>query len=94
MDDENTTSSPLDGTEARDRDETRRLLYAALAASRTKRYNLAGTLVNALKHHQGSNEDVLDLMDKVVAAVDGQPGSAAWVLDQIQRLTAEMDGDE
>ena len=91
MDDENITNE-LDETTARDRDETRRLLYVALAASRTKRYNLAGTLVNALKHHQGVDDDPIDLMDKVVAAVDGQPGSSAWLLEQIQRLTAELEG--
>ena len=40
----------------KDFDETRRLLYMALLAGHTKRYNLAGTLVNALKHHHAVDD--------------------------------------
>lgn len=61
----------VDAGEARDRDETRRLLYMALVAGRTKKYNLVGTLVNALKHHQQIDEDVDRLFDLVIAAIDG-----------------------
>lgn len=74
----------------RDRDETRRLLYMALYASRTDRYNLVGTLVNALAHH-GSGLDADEAGEHVLTAVNG--GDPTWVREQIARLTAEMDSD-
>jgi hypothetical protein len=69
-----------------DRDETRRLLYMAMYVSRTERYNLVGTLVNALAHH-GSGLDPDEIGEHVVAAVED--GDLAWVRAQIARLTAE-----
>lgn len=71
---------------ARDYDETRRLLYMALVAGRTKKYNLAGTLINALRHHQGIDDT--DLEDRVIAAVEGEDGSGDWLRDQISRLSS------
>jgi hypothetical protein len=74
---------------ATDLDETRRLLYMALLASRTKRYNLAASLVNAIHHHQGDDETPLDeLFDKAVAAVEGEPDGLAWARGQVARINA------
>jgi len=85
---------------ARDYDETRRLLYMALTVGRTKRYNLAGTLINALRHHQGVEDP--DLEERVLALMDGpeagtraaQPSSEdeQWARAQIERLTQAHEG--
>ena len=64
-----------------DVDETRRLLYMAMISKGTKRYNLAGTIVNSLKHHHGYDIAVhpvypsiasRELMEKVRQWVDGE----------------------
>lgn len=74
---------------ATDFDETRRLLYMALLASRTKRYNLAGTLVNAIRHHQDAASETLDdLLTKAVAAVEGEPDGITWAREQLDRINA------
>jgi hypothetical protein len=77
-----------------DFDETRRLLYMALLVPRTKRYNLAGTLVNALKHHHAVDDDLdVDVIaDHVVDVLEGNDdaGSRAWLREQIDRITAEL----
>lgn len=74
---------------ASDRDEIRRLLYMALAEPRTDRYNLVGTLVNALAHH-GSNVSPHDAMEHLIAYIEGgSESSREWLQDQIDRLTAE-----
>ena len=85
------------GGDAADYDETRRLLYMALLAPRTKRYNLAGTLVNALKHHPAVDLDVGTIADHVVQAVNttdaptaGAHESQQWLREQIDRITAEL----
>lgn len=82
--------------DVKDFDETRRLLYMALVASRTKKYNLAGTLVNALKHHHAV-DDLSDgeITDHVVAVLEGSDAdpasdSRAWLQAQIDRITAEL----
>ena len=79
-----------------DFDETRRLLYMALLASRTKRYNLGGTLVNALAHHHAVDDlGVAEITDHVVNVVeggDGEDASRAWLQEQIDRITAELGG--
>lgn len=72
-----------------DGDEIRRLLYMALYVSRTERYNLVGTLVNALAHH-GSGLDPDEVAEHVLAAIEG--GDNAWVRAQIDRLTVD-EGD-
>lgn len=71
-----------------DLDETRRLLYMSLVAARTKRYNLAGTLANAIRHHQGQAIALDELLDHVVEAVEGHDDE--WVREQIQRITDEL----
>ena len=79
--------------DSKDLDETRRLLYMALHAD-VKRYNLAGTLINALRHHHGIDEPGLEY--KVIGLVNGEPddGLARWARDHITRITAELDGAE
>lgn len=75
---------------ARDLDETRRLLYMALVAGRTKRYNLAGTLINALRHHQGVADAALE--EQVISQVENTTdASEPWVRDQIARITSELE---
>lgn len=77
-----------------DFDETRRLLYMALLAPRTRRYNLAGTLVNALKHHHAVDDlDVNEITDHVVNVIEGSDASGAsqaWLQEQVKRITAEL----
>lgn len=74
----------------RDLDETRRLLYMALVVGQTKRYNLAGTLINALRHHQGIDDP--DLEDKILRQVEGTENDSddTWVRTQISRITSEL----
>lgn len=84
---ENTHLEQEDGT-ARDLDETRRLLYMALVAGKTKRYNLAGTLINALRHHQGITDP--DLEEQVVTQVEGVDVDETWARSQINAITAEL----
>jgi hypothetical protein len=67
-----------------DHDETRRLLYMALVVRRTKKYNLAGTLINALRHHQGVTD--ADLEDKVIEYIEGTSEDDTWLRGQIQRI--------
>lgn len=77
-----------------DFDETRRLLYMAALAGRTKRYNLAGTLTNALVHHHAVDGlDAAEVAGHVVNVVDGtgdEEASRAWLRAQIDRITAEL----
>jgi hypothetical protein len=77
----------------KDLDETRRLLLMTLAAPHTKRYNLAGTLLNALLYHQGIDADRQALLNRVVGAVDGT-GDAKWIWDQIDAITAQLSEPE
>lgn len=64
----------------RDLDETRRLLYMVKAASLTNRYNLVGTLTNALSHHEGNvGTDPDEAMANLVDAVSGDPDALEWV---------------
>jgi hypothetical protein len=86
----------LDDTVSRDRDETRRLLYMALVAGRTKRYNLVGTLVNALAHHLPPDEriDPDEAANVLIEAVqeygtyEERQTGLAWVRERIAALTA------
>lgn len=75
----------------RDFDETRRLLYMALLANGTKRYNLAGTLINALAHHHAVDVPVDEITRHVVDAVEtADEASLQWVQAQIDRITYEL----
>ena len=75
-----------------DLDETRRLLYMALMSSRTERYVLAGTLVNALAHHN-LNLDADDTMNRLVDLLKrgASDDAVAWARDIINQLTARME---
>ncbi len=77
-----------------DFDETRRLLYMALLAPRTRQYDLAGTLVNALVHHHAvdglSADEAAEHVINVIEGTDPAGTSLAWVADQIGRITAEL----
>lgn len=81
----------LGESDRKDLDETRRLLYMALLCNRTKKYNLAGTIVNAMRHHQKHEADVSELMDKVVELVNGEFGDTAWAREQIEAITTKLD---
>lgn len=90
-------ANKIGGGDRTDFDETRRLLYMALLAPRTKRYNLAGTLVNALVHHHAVDDlSAEDVADHVVRYVEGKYGDlsvshdAEWLQVQIDRITAEL----
>lgn len=75
--------------DARDLDETRRLLYMAMAASVTEHYELVGTLTNALRHHVGVSEDTATLFDRLVSLVsDGKRDDCVWAALVAVRLTA------
>lgn len=81
----------LDDTRRKDLDETRRLLYMALVVSKTKRYNLVGTLVNAIKHHQGADIDTDELVDRVIAVVeDHDDRDDQWVRERIAQATVDL----
>ena len=81
-----------------DFDETRRLLYMALLVNRTKQYNLAGTLVNALKHHHAVDgldaDTIADHVIRVIKTSEAPSGGAhesqEWLREQIDRITAEL----
>jgi hypothetical protein len=74
-----------------DVDETRRLLYMELVAPKCKRYNLAGTLINTLRHHHGIDSPGLE--DRIINLVNGDgvsedaEGEEAWVRKQIAQLS-------
>ena len=84
---------------ARDLDETRRLLYMALLVGSTKKYNLAGTIVNAIRHHQNADPDPdpTVLEDRVVAYCNRVAGDDVpedtWVRDQIRRCIEALGDD-
>jgi hypothetical protein len=91
-----------DEARTKDLDETRRLLYMALLAPRTKRYNLAGTLANTLIHHvkvlSGESiewEEENTLMDRIVRVVDGEGDEqdVAWLYEEIGQITEQLDGE-
>lgn len=75
---------------SRDLDETRRLLYMALAMPHTEHHETVGTLINALAHHQGAVTPE-DALDQLVAAIEETDEDAiAWVHGQIDRITSEL----
>ena len=73
--------------DSKDLDETRRLLYMGLCAD-IKRYNLAGTLINALRHHYGVNDKFLELIEGDQEHVED---SDIWARGLIEKITAELD---
>ena len=79
---------------ATDFDETRRLLYMAQLAQVTKRYNLAGTLVNALVHHHAVDgldaDEVGQHVVNVLEGTDDDGSSHVWLQAQVDRITQEL----
>jgi len=84
------TSATRDSDE-KDIDEIRRLLYMTLFARKTKRFNLVGTIVNAMRHHQGN--DAPDLEERILAQVEDDDADESWVRDQIRQLTERSAGN-
>lgn len=77
----------------RDLDETRRLLYMMLVVKRTKRYNLVGTLANAILHHQQVDIDRESLLDDLVCYVENDDcgnDHESWLRGQIDRIGTEL----
>lgn len=75
-----------------DLDEVRRLLYMADLRLRTDKYELAGTLVNALVHHQAAGDPAV-ISEHVIAVIEGGTGEEAgrsFLRDQIARITTEL----
>ncbi len=71
----------LTDAERRDLDETRRLLYMVKCMPRTQHYELAGTLINAMRHHQGVSDP--DLEDQVIGALNAGEASS-WLRKAIK----------
>lgn len=76
----------------KDLDETRRLLYMVKAASQTERYNLVGTLVNAMSHHVGNvGTDPDECMANLIDAVAGDPDALEWVVARLGDVTETLE---
>lgn len=79
-------------TRRQDLDETRRVIYIALAGGTTRAPDLVATLVNALAYH-GSRVDpevAATHVANVVNATDPGGESERWLRGQIDRITAEL----
>jgi hypothetical protein len=75
-----------------DLDDTRRLVYMALVASKTSHPELVATIANALAHH-GSGVDAQEAAERVASAIRRggvAPSDQEWLSAQIQRITAEL----
>jgi hypothetical protein len=90
--------SQLDDVTRKDLDETRRLLYGALAAGLTRRWELVGTLANALVHHCRLETDAAVTVDRLVELVEDDDGSSSdrdvrrrEVFAHIAELTARLE---
>lgn len=74
-----------------DFDETRRLLYMAILRQRTEKYELAGTLVNALVHHHSLDLATSEVIDHVLNVIeDADQASIDWMLEQIDRISMQL----
>lgn len=82
--------------ERRDLDETRRLLYIALASPSTRRYNLVGTLANALRHHQSERLDrsIEETLSALIAVCEGDAEACVEAQELIEEITAKLDAPE
>jgi hypothetical protein len=69
-----------------DLDETRRLLYMAKCVPYTEHYELAGTLINALRHHHGNDDPQLE--DKILDALNADDAEqSSWLTEMIESLS-------
>jgi hypothetical protein len=82
-----------DKTIRKDLDETRRLLYGALVARKTKRWELVGTLTNALVHHSGLATDPTVVSDMARELVDGNGSAEDWARDLIAQITERLESE-
>lgn len=85
-------TSSNDSSQGKDPDEVRRLLYMADLRQRTDKYELAGTLVNALVHHHAAGHPA-EVSEHIVAVIEGGAGEEAgrsFLRDQIARITAGL----
>jgi len=78
--------------DSRDLDETRRLAFMLLAGVSDKDRVLAGTLVNALVHHQNA-ATADEAIAKVRALLDNPQDeeARAWMLGHVSRITRELE---
>jgi hypothetical protein len=90
MDDAAGRLSDAVAADRKDADETRRLLYMAIVAPQCKRYNLAGTLINALRHHYSAEDPQLEI--KVIRLVNGEmvEGDEKWARGFIKALSVRL----
>lgn len=89
---EEKASKDLADRKNRDLDETRRLLYGCLMASHTRRWEVIGTVANALLHH-GHDVDInsWDLLDLLLGVVERSDATGkAWIRSQIERINARL----
>jgi len=77
-----------------DLDETRRVAYMALLAGNTRHYELVATVANALAHH-GLQVPVQEAAAHLVTVAGGdtEGGSARWLREQVDRITAMLDAE-
>jgi hypothetical protein len=78
--------------DARDLDETRRLAYTLLSGVAYQDRVLAGSLVNALAHHQRActAEDAMAQI-RVLLENPQDDEARAWMLRHITRITSAME---
>jgi hypothetical protein len=66
----------------------------ALVRQRTEKYELAGTIINALVHHHAiDHEGMAVVTGHVLAVIEGteEDGeSTAWMKDQIARISEQL----
>jgi hypothetical protein len=56
-----------------------------------KKYNLAGTLVNALVHHHAVDLNAPEVADHVISVIESDDADGrAWLQSQIDRITTEL----
>lgn len=79
--------------DSEDLDETRRLLYMALADVDRKDRTLAASLVNALVHHQKAEteEAALQHVTNLLNMDYGTEADRSWAFRHIRRITAELE---
>lgn len=78
---------------SRDLDETRRLAYMLLSGASTDDRDLAGTLVNALVHHQQA-AGVDDAIKQVTALLSDpqNAGARSWMMAHVNRISTVLGG--
>jgi hypothetical protein len=80
--------TPAPAADTRDLDETRRLAYMLLAGVPDPYCEIAGTLVNALVHHQraATADEAMTQIRKLVDNPQDE-GARLWMLGHTERIT-------